>query len=158
MEDVHLKEFLSKYTDNDKIPVAEIQNFFNMFYSIAPRTFQFYTKEGLLPAPNFEWRNGYYSKEEVGYIFDTIRIIQEVKGSMMIKLKTLRNIINRYKDKRKEILDALLEAIEHYPLRKPNGMNVLRYKSDNDKLLESIFNQLESGVDLERFSIIDMER
>lgn len=147
--------FLSAIKD-DRIPLTDVHSWVKENCQIAPRTFQLYVQEGLLPKPNFEWKNGFYTKKTFNDILDRIQVIKGIKLSEYIIMKTLKDIFENYKGKSEEVTQKLLSAIEEFPVYKLKGGSP-RYSHNNDKTLKRICDELREGVDLKTISFFDIQ-
>jgi hypothetical protein len=149
---------VSKYKDEGRIPVVEVQEWFRIQKRLPTRTFQWYVKEELFPAPIFEGRNGFYSIEDFKTLMDLIRIIRTLKDNVNLTFSKFRNILRLYKNVLRQLLDMLLNLLENYPMGywdEDNSEAV--YSIENYNIWTKVFEKLEKGGSLEEIYILDIQ-
>jgi len=153
-----INRFLDTFSKDEKIPVTEVQGWFKDNKHIPIRTLQWYAQEGLIPSPQFEGRNGFYRVEDFLLLIDTIRIIRSLKASLTVKFGVLRDVLRKYSDNPRRIVDLLLNLIEEFPIfYQIDVFEEEVYDTTNDLIWHDTFAALVKGVDLDKFRILDIE-
>ena len=155
--DPRITEFLNKYVE-DKVPSIDAQTWFKDNKGLPPRTFQWYVREELLPSPKLiEGRHHFYTKDEFRLLIDMVNVIQALKESTLIRFSMLKKVFGKYKDMR-ALVDQLLMLTEKWPIYKPDqGGEEAYYNNINDRVWKIAIERLGKGVDLDKFTIIDIE-
>lgn len=154
---MQIKDFLDLFSKDEKIPVTEVQGWIKENKHIPIRTFQWYVQEGLIPPPQFEGRNGFYRVDDFRLLVDIIRIIRTLKASMTVRFGELRDVLRKYNDNSRRIVDLLLNLIDEFPIfLHADETEEEYYYSTNDFVWSGTFDALIKGVDLNKFSILDI--
>jgi DNA-binding transcriptional MerR regulator len=144
----------------EKIPLVKVQEFFEVYYGIPKRTFQYYQKEKLVPSSSLDWKTGYYSEKDFECSEVSVKIISEIKNSRWLKVENYKRLLDSYGQGRisnrlliMEMLGELLSFIEHHPIVRtyPRGGSFIReYDADNDQaLFEKFEDFIKQGKALE---------
>lgn len=155
--DKRIEDFLKEFNTLGKIPVTKVQEWYKNQKGIPIRTFQFYCKEGLIPSPEFQGREGFYSLEDFYILRDIMYIVMWVKDSAKVRITKLRRVLRKYVKRKRELIDMLLNLTDEFPLYYTDEVDEEDfYDRICDEIWERVFSDLEKGIELDKYSILDV--
>ena len=143
-ENITAENFIGQYNIQGRIPVVEVQSWIKENKGIPLRTFQLYAKEGLIPAPQFEGRKGYYKLGDFEILLKAIHILKCIKESPDIKQTTFLNIQDKYRNDLSQLYDILLPLVNMCPIVKYDDKGY-HFSTSNNKVWIKILSELENG-------------
>lgn len=157
-EKKRLMDFLNEFKTDGKIPVVKVQNWFKENKGVPIRTFQWYCTEGLIRAPKFTGRKGFYTIDEFHIISDILRVASAIKASNTVRLANLYTASKAYSGKAK-LLDFLLNLIDNFPIYKADEQGEdFYYNSINDEVWLRVFRLLEKKAPLKNIRMLAIEK
>ena len=155
--DARVENFLKEFKPSGKIPVTKVQDWYKDNKGIPSRTFQLYCKEELIPSPEFEGRQGFYSLENFYMLCDIMHIVMWVKDSAKVRVTKLRRVLKKYSEKKRELVDMLLNLVDECPIYySERRRGEYFYDKICDEIWGRVFSDLEKGVDLAEYKIFDV--
>ena len=156
-----IEQFVSKYEIDKKIPTQDIQDWVRENLGVPTRTFQWYAKEGLIPASQEkEGRNRFYSIEQFYAVVKWISITRALKRATTVRYTSLKKI-NSNTNNLEKVIELLENMINNYPVyefKKDDFDNMTEvYNSVNDSIWGETVKRLEAGEDADKIMLTDIE-
>ena len=142
-----------------KVPLSKAYKFLNNAYKIKRRTAQTYMKNKLLPRPQYDWKDGFYTTESATELFARAYLIMKLKEYRSIPFSMVSHIFIKHRADISVLLKKLIPIVRKY---KWYDQNSDPYEpvldEDSAKIVHRICEKIEKGASLEDINAQDIAK